>query len=250
MIKKELFLQKISPLICNGIAHRGLHTEEFTENGLKAFENAVNNNFAFELDIHLTRDNKLIVCHDKNLKRTTGKEGIIEELTSDQIRQEYRLLDGGVVPTFDEVLDLVQERVPIVTELKPVNKNHKALAMYTEEALKRIKDPKSILLISFDPRVLMKFRKSRFATSILVSDEDKQSAKVFYMKKLFDSGDFEMKMSLEDRVKKYQKDNFLNIWTIRSKEDLDKYIDYTDTVTFEKVDPEYVREKMKAKYGK
>ena len=100
----KLFLEKISPLICNGIAHRGLHNEEYTENGLKAFENAVNNNFAFELDIHLTRDNKLIVCHDRNLKRTTGKEGIIEQLTSDQIRQEYRLHDGGVVPTFEEVL--------------------------------------------------------------------------------------------------------------------------------------------------
>ena len=250
MIKKELFFQKISPLICNGIAHRGLHTEEFTENGLKAFENAVNNNFAFELDIHLSRDNKLIVCHDKNLKRTTGKEGRIEELTSDQIRQEYRLLDGGVVPTFDEVLDLVQERVPIVTELKPENGNHKELAKYTEEALKRIKDSKSILLISFDPRALMKFRKSRFATSILVDDTNKRSSLVYYTKKLFDSGDFRADMVLEDRVKKYHKDNFVNIWTINCKEKLDHFIDLTDTVTFENMDPEYVREKMKAKYGK
>lgn len=248
MIKKELFFQKISPLICNGIAHRGLHTEEFTENGLKAFENAVNNNFAFELDIHLSRDNKLIVCHDKNLKRTTGKDGIIEQLTSDQIRQEYRLLDGGVVPTFEEVLDLVQGRVPIVTELKPEFKNHKALAKYTEEVLRKIRDPKSIMLISFDPRALLPFRKSRFATSILVSDSDKKSAKVFYLKKLFDSGDFDKNMTMEDRVRKYQKDNFLNIWTINCKEDVDAYLDFVDTFTFEKVDPEYVREKLKNKY--
>lgn len=249
MICKEKFLKKIHPLICNGIAHRGLHNEEFTENGLKAFENAVNNNFAFELDIHLTRDNQLIVCHDSNLKRTTGKDGIIEDLTSDQIRQNYRLLDGGVVPTFEEVLELVKERVPIVTELKPYKKNKKQLAMRAKEALKNIKDSKSILVISFDPFALMPFRKERFATSILVVDTDKKSNIVYHMKKLFDSGDFEKNMSLEKRVMKYQKDNFLNVWTINSKEDVDKFIDYVDTFTFEKVDPEYVREKLRAKYS-
>ena len=38
------------------IAHRGLFNDEYTENGLKAFENAIKHHLAFELDVHLTKD--------------------------------------------------------------------------------------------------------------------------------------------------------------------------------------------------
>ena len=117
-MKKSKAIAQINPVFLNGIAHRGLHNKEFTENGLKAFENAINHGVAFEFDIHLTTDGELIVCHDENLKRTTGKEGIIEHMTSKEIRDNYRLLDGGVVPTLQEVFDLNQERVPMVIELK------------------------------------------------------------------------------------------------------------------------------------
>ena len=75
------------------IAHRGLHNATLTENGLKAFENAIKNDLPFELDIHITKDGQLVVCHDDDLKRTTGKEGIIEELTLAEIKEGYRLLD-------------------------------------------------------------------------------------------------------------------------------------------------------------
>ena len=113
-MKKEEVIKRINPKFLEGVAHRGLHNEEFTENGLKAFENAIKNNVAFEFDIHLSKDNKLIVCHDENLKRTTGKEGIIADLTSEEIRANYKLLDGGVVPTLDELLELNNEQVPMV----------------------------------------------------------------------------------------------------------------------------------------
>ena len=79
-MRKKKALSKIDPRFLNGIAHRGLHNEEFTENGLNAFKNAIDHGVAFEFDIHLTKDNQLIVCHDEDLKRTTGKEGIIEDL--------------------------------------------------------------------------------------------------------------------------------------------------------------------------
>ena len=72
-----------------GIAHRGLHDEDNTENGLNAFKRAIENNLAFELDVHLTIDKKLVVCHDSDLKRVTNKDGIIEELTLEEIKSNY-----------------------------------------------------------------------------------------------------------------------------------------------------------------
>ena len=135
MNKQKLF-QKINPKFLLGIAHRGLHNEEFTENGLKAFQNAIDNDVAFEFDIHLTKDNELVVCHDEDLVRTTGKSGIIEDLTLEEIKSDYRLLDGGEIPTLQEVLDLNKDyKVPMVIELKVFRKNYKPLAQKAYEML-------------------------------------------------------------------------------------------------------------------
>ena len=105
-MNKKKVLSKLNPLFFKGIAHRGLHNEKFTENGMKAFQNALDHNVAIEFDIHLTKDNHLVVCHDEDLKRTTGKEGIIERLTLMEIKRDYTLLDGGEIPTLEEVLEL------------------------------------------------------------------------------------------------------------------------------------------------
>ena len=91
MMNKNKFIEKINPLILNGVAHRGLHNEKYTENGINAFKWAIENNVAFELDVHLTKDKKIVVCHDDNLIRTTGKDGIIEELTLSEIKSNYQL---------------------------------------------------------------------------------------------------------------------------------------------------------------
>ena len=117
-MKKQQVINNINPLVLKGIAHRGLWNEELTENGIPAFQNAIVHNVAFELDIHLTKDNQLLVCHDSELYRTTGKKGIIEDLTLAEIKENYRLHDGSSLPTLEEVLALTSERVPIIIELK------------------------------------------------------------------------------------------------------------------------------------
>ena len=148
-MKKREFISKMHPLIKNGIAHRGYHNENDIENGLRAFKNAVDNNLAFELDVHLTKDNELVVCHDSNLKRVTGKEGIIETLDLETIKNDYTLLDGEKIPTLKEVFELVNEKVPIVLEIKSYKGNHKAICDKLKEELSIIKDSKSIIIIAF-----------------------------------------------------------------------------------------------------
>ena len=135
-MNKEKALKRINPSIFKGVCHRGLHNEKITENSIEAFKNALNHNLAIELDVHLSKDNNLIVMHDASLKRTTSKEGIIENLTLQEIKDNYRLLNGETVPTLQEVLSLVSEKVPLVIELKPYKQNYKALANRLKEELK------------------------------------------------------------------------------------------------------------------
>ncbi len=244
-MKKEIAKSLINPIFLKGICHRGLHNENFSENGINAFKNAIEHNMAFELDIHLTSDGQLVVFHDSDLKRMTQKDGIIENLTLNEIKQNYKLLDGEEIPTFQEVLNITQEKVPIVVELKVYNKNYKALANRVEQELKQIKDKRNIMLISFDPRSLFPFKNKGFIRQLLVAKSDEYT---WFFRHFFEGVDLEFSMFDEKRVRRYAKKHFTNVWTIDTKQKFDDIFspqNFIDTVTFQFIDSDYVKEKLK-----
>ena len=109
-------------------AHRGLHGNGLPENSMGAFRAALEGGYGIELDLHLLKDGNLAVIHDSLLKRTTGAQGRIEDLTTEDL-ENYRL-EGTeeTIPTFREVLDLYAGKAPLIVELKPVGDNHAQLA--------------------------------------------------------------------------------------------------------------------------
>lgn len=240
MTKKKV-ISKINPLFLNGIAHRGLHNQEYTENGMKAFTNAINHGVAFEYDIHLTKDNELVVCHDESLKRTTGKEGIIEDLSLKEIKENYRLFDGGEIPTLQEVIDLNKNQVPMVIELKVFRKNYKPLSKRFKEYLPQL-NKRDTLIISFDPRSLWPLKGKGFIRQLLVAKSDEYT---YPFKCTVESVDLDQKLFDEKRVKRYSKRHFINAWTIENEEQLKAILPYVDTVTFQYMDPEIVKELLK-----
>src|SRR5271155_606218 len=68
------------------IAHRGASCEA-PENTLAAFRLGWSETDACELDVWLTSDGHLLVCHDANTKRTTGVDKLIAESTLADLRQ-------------------------------------------------------------------------------------------------------------------------------------------------------------------
>lgn len=245
-MNKQKFISNISPTFQYGICHRGLHNEEFTENGMNAFLNAKKHHMAIELDIHLTKDNDLIVCHDSDLIRTTGKPGIIEDMTVKDIKENYRLRDGEEISTLREVMDAINEEVPIVVELKVWQKNYKALAKRLKEELKNVKDKKNYVLISFDPRALTPFKHSGFMRQLLLVANGKYKA-IYAFRHLFEGIDIDFHALPEKKVRRYHKKHYINAWTIESKEDLEKVKDLCDVVTFQNIDPEFVKEYLTKK---
>ena len=102
------------------IAHRGYHSVDFSipENSLKAFEKAIEHNFAIELDVNILGDGTLVVFHDKDLKRMTGQNGNLLDYRYDQIKKLKLLDTTETIPTLSKVLELVRGRVPLLIELK------------------------------------------------------------------------------------------------------------------------------------
>ena len=71
------------------ISHRGIYdNKKIYENSLEAIKSAANKGYIIEIDIHLTKDNQLVVFHDYNTKRITGKDMIIENHTYEEINNQ------------------------------------------------------------------------------------------------------------------------------------------------------------------
>ena len=106
------------------IAHRGFHSGdgECPENSIKAFESSVQKKFSIELDIHLLTDGKLAVFHDNNLKRMTGIDKEISKCDSSMIQKLRLSGSDNQIPLLEDVLDVVNGKVPLLIELKNMRK--------------------------------------------------------------------------------------------------------------------------------
>lgn len=84
------------------IAHRGLfdNDSEAPENSLAAFRKAVDQGFGMELDVQLTKDGKLVVFHDFDLKRMCGVHKKLTELTYAELEQYSLKNSTEKIPLF------------------------------------------------------------------------------------------------------------------------------------------------------
>ena len=76
-----------------------------------------------EIDVHLTRDGEVVVCHDPDVDRTTDGKGMIEDLTLQEIKSLHiKDSDGKTtsyrIPTLREVLTRIGSRAEVLLEIK------------------------------------------------------------------------------------------------------------------------------------
>lgn len=69
------------------IAHRGF-SGRYPENTNIAFAKALTEGYCdgIEVDVHMTKDNKVVIMHDASLDRTTTGKGYIKDYTFDELR--------------------------------------------------------------------------------------------------------------------------------------------------------------------
>ncbi|MBR1865186.1 MAG: glycerophosphodiester phosphodiesterase, partial [Lachnospiraceae bacterium] len=111
---------KIRPFTERLIAHRGLFDRKLSipENSMLAFERAVSYGFGIELDVRLTRDHELVVFHDATLKRMCGVNKAVSGLTYEELCRYPLDHTGQRIPRLEDVLNLVDAKVPLIIEIK------------------------------------------------------------------------------------------------------------------------------------
>lgn len=139
-------------------AHRGLHNKpQVPENSMAAFRAALEHGYGIEFDLHLLKDGNLAIIHDSLLKRTTGAEGRIEDLTTDELSSYHLEGTEETIPTFRQLLDLYAGKAPLIIELKPWGGNHQALV---DKAVAMMEGYEGAWCMeSFDPRCIQVLKK-------------------------------------------------------------------------------------------
>jgi len=216
-------------LLNTPICHRGKIDGTVAENTLSAFEKTIQKEYAIEIDVQLTKDNQVIVFHDADLKRLCNVDKRVEDLNLAEIKK-IKIDNKYPIPTFTEFLNLVNGRVPILIEIKNVNKVG-ALEDLVIESLKKYKGKFAVM--AFNPRVLTYLKEK--APDIIrgqLSSFFKNEKLAFYKKFLLSRMFFNKKNqpdfiaydleNLPNRFVKKYKDIPLLAWTIRTKEDLNK----------------------------
>mgnify|MGYP001827739041 CR=1 FL=1 len=145
-------------------AHRGAKRVA-PENTLPAFAAALEMGVdGIELDVHLSRDGRLVVIHDETLDATTNGHGPVSALTA----AELAALDAGShfdpaiahvgVPTLDEGMDLVDDRCVVNIEVKTADPLGGAAVEPLLDFLRTRQLFDQVIVSSFNPVSLIRLR--------------------------------------------------------------------------------------------
>ncbi len=99
------------------VGHRGAAGVK-PENTIASIEYAIKNGADIvEIDVRRTKDNKIILLHDPDFKRLTGKAIKPRDVDYNFIKENLKI-DGELVPTLDEVLSFVNSKAGVFIEIK------------------------------------------------------------------------------------------------------------------------------------
>lgn len=143
------------------IAHRGF-SYIAPENTIESFQRAIDIGVdMIELDIHLTKDNEIVVIHDDTVNRTTNGKGYVKDLTLNELKK----LDAGSwfdpnfsvekIPTLEEVLKISYNKVMVNIEIKKsLHTNNNGIEELTLKLVDKYDMTKHVLFSSFNKESL------------------------------------------------------------------------------------------------
>jgi len=177
--------------------HRGSRGD-FPENTLYAFKHAIENNIDFiELDLQITKDDEIIIYHDKNIntKICNGVSKPIKSLLLKEIKEydcgskknikfpNQQTIPGEKIPTFIELINLLQTDYKHKKILMNIEiKTEKSLDADNEvyhfsstlvKLLHKYNITNDVIIQSFDVRALKYIKEidSTIKTSYLIEDD-------------------------------------------------------------------------------
>ena len=210
----------------NLIMHRGLHTKLIPENTLLSFIRAMDYGYTIELDIHILKDDTIVVYHDFNLNRLTGVNKIIETLNYPQL-SNIKIANNYHIPTLSKVMNIINGKVPLLIEIKTIENN----VNFYKKLIELLDNYNGLFAIqSINPLVIDYFyhHKKEYPVGLIIYNE----LNYILLKKYKKMIDF---IALNKKHLPMKSKKIVIGWTIKNMKELDKYIDMCDNLIVENI---------------
>ena len=206
-------------------AHRGA-SNYYPENTMVSLKEGIKTGAnGLEIDVHKTKDNKLVVIHDEDIQRTFKGKGLVKDMTLEELRRfkcRNKNFENNIecrIPTLEEVLDLVKETNVILNiELKTDEIHYEGIEKDVIELVNRYGLKKQIILSSFNHESIKICGEidSEFETGLLYSkpiENVVQYAKEFGANAIHP----DLRLVSEELIKEANENNIkVNIYTVNS----------------------------------
>nr|WP_302637709.1 glycerophosphodiester phosphodiesterase [uncultured Clostridium sp.] len=140
-------------------AHRGA-SGDYPENTLLAFEEGIKCGASgIELDVHKTKDNKIVVIHDEDIERTFKGKGLVKDFTLNELKEFnprkelFKNFKTSKIPTLEEVLNLIKNSNVILNiELKTDEIHYEGIEEDVINLINKYKMNNKVIISSFNPK--------------------------------------------------------------------------------------------------
>lgn len=165
------------------IGHRGAKGYVM-ENTIASIEYALNLGVnAIEIDVYRCASGELVVFHDETLERVSPRMNRIEDLTLSEI--QLILLHGGYsIPTLQEVIEFLNDRVVLNIELKGKNTAEDTFECVSMHIENKILSKSKLIISSFHDEELKKYRELDLEVKIGVLTRNNIEADIQLAKEL------------------------------------------------------------------
>ncbi|MFW5693859.1 MAG: glycerophosphodiester phosphodiesterase family protein [Alkalispirochaeta sp.] len=143
------------------LGHRGGAGGAYPENSIPAFRRGLEAGAqGVEFDVHLSRDNRVIVIHDPRIDRVSVGSGQVADLGAAELRR-FALVDGAGTPHVDVRIPVLEE---LIEALGPVQLNidlktaEIGLARAVADIVRRYDAVERTVVASFIPEAIRFFR--------------------------------------------------------------------------------------------
>lgn len=196
------------------ITHRGIYNNiTIYENSIESIMYSIKNNLSVSIEIRMTKDKEIIVFNDEEMKRLIKLKDNVNTITKD----ELNYISQYYVPTLKEILKMINNKVPIILNIKEDNK------IFRNKLINILNTYNgNIALHSMNIEAIKYYKKKDYIVGLII-DENVNNA---YLEKDIDVDFLTIKYNLIDKVKA----NMLKMkyyiigYTLDKREDVEYYI--------------------------
>jgi len=205
------------------IGHRG-SKGYIAENTLESINHAILLGVdGIEIDIFKCLSGELVLSHENNLKRLTGKSGQLEKLTLDELKK-FLVVGKYKIPTLTNVLTIIETPLFVNIELKGLNTAQATSKIIADLSTSTSWSLENFIVSSFNWDELELFRSidKNTPVGVLVSKSMSVNEAIEFGKKINAQAIHPNFKLLNDKTVKKIKNNGFKIytWTVNNEDDI------------------------------